>query len=172
MAIWLFVTAGTPDAHAQATSPQTFEADAGPYHVVVVVLPARPIVGELQFHVRTTLAATGAPATNPRVWVILGRRGLQEIKTPALRSPSDDTLYVGNAEIVHAGPWALLVSVSSADGEGEAEFEIEVLGRGRSGEGLVAPTMAFAGAAAAILAGVGWLILQSRRARRRLPSGS
>lgn len=165
IAIWI-VLAGTRFASAQADSG-TYEANTGPYHVAVDVLPERPIVGDLQFHVRPTLAATGAPVADARVWVILGRRGIQEIKTPALRSPTERTTYVGNAKISRPGTWTVVVEVSAAEGSAEATFEIEVASRGRSGEGLVAPTMVYAGAAVVILAGIGWLIIQSRRARRR-----
>lgn len=169
-AFWL-VVAAPPLASSQAES-EAFQGQAGPYHLVVDVLPARPVVGDLQFHVRPTLTATGATASDPRVWVILGRRGIQEVKTPALRSPEDPTTFVGNAKVNRAGTWEVFVEVTSAEGSGEASFSIEVASRGRSGEGLVAPTMAYAGAAVVIVAGIGWLVLQSRRARRRLPPGS
>ena len=104
--------------------------------------------------------------TGARIDVLLGRGGRDELITPALAAPTNPGTYVGNAEPDQAGDWTVRVEISAAAGRGEFSFPLTVRPRARSGRGLVAPTLVYAGAAVVILGGVGWLVRESRRARR------
>jgi hypothetical protein len=145
-----------------------YEGVAGPYRLSIEVVPAVPLAGKVQFRVRPVLDASGVPVTDARVEAYLGRKGREEIKTPALNSPADRTAYVGNAEVDRAGDWSVRVDVSSDAGRGEFAFVMPVRSRARSGRGLVAPTLVYLGAAVVVLGGIGWLVRSSRRARRGL----
>ena len=152
-------------AHAQSASG-SHEGTAGPHQVVVEVIPASPIVGKVQFRVRPANQSTGVPVTDARIEIFVGRSGHEEIKTPALSSPADPATYTGNVEIDQPGDWAVRVHVESPGGQGDFAFPISVRPRARSGEGLVAPTLVYLGAALIILGGVAWLVRSSRKARR------
>ncbi|MBI2965094.1 MAG: hypothetical protein HYY34_02690 [Chloroflexi bacterium] len=144
------------------------EGVAGPYRLGIEVVPKVPLAGKVQFRVRPVLDPSGAPVTDARIEVYLGREGREEIKTLALNSPADRTAYVGNAEVDRTGDWSVRVDVASDAGRGEFAFVMQVRPRARSGRGLVAPTLVYLGAAVVVLGGIGWLVRSSRRARRSL----
>lgn len=154
------------EAQAQATTG-VHEGTAGPYHLVVEVVPALPVAGKVQLRVRPALDGTGEPVTDAHVEIYIGRDGHEEIKTPALNAPADRTTYTGNADLDRTGDWQVRVRVEADAGTGDLTFELPVRPRVRSGGGLVAPTLVFAGAAVIIVGGVAWLVVSSRRARAR-----
>ena len=155
-------------AFAQETGVQeVHEGISGPYRVTVEVEPPFPIAGKVQFRVRPVDASTGIAVPDARIEIYLGRDGREEIKTPALNSPADRTTYIGNAEMDQAGEWNARVELKSNTGAGEFSFTMRVRPRARSGKGLVAPTLVYLGAALIVLGGVAWLVLASRRTRRR-----
>jgi hypothetical protein len=148
------------------SGPGVYEGVAGPYRVVVEVVPERPLAGKVQFRVRPTIASDAAAVQDAMIDVYLGRNGAEGLKTPALNSPADRTVYVGNADLTRAGDWHVRVEMRSPAGTGAFEFTLSVRERARSGGGLVAPTFVYLGATVLIAVGVGWLVIASRRARR------
>lgn len=131
----------------------------------VSVTPTRPLAGKVQLHVRPVVATDRTPLTGATIEVFAGMDGNWQLKAPALNTPVDRTLYVANLELDEPGRWVILVHVRSEATAGQVKLGLDILPRARSGGNLWLASLAYAGAVAAIVAGVLWLVRSARKAR-------
>ena len=139
--LWLTLSAhvGSPDAW--------FQGAAGPYQVVVQVIPAGVVPGVATVRVR--VAGEGVTSVGIQTTKYDATGGTPPAE-PAVRDPRDRGLYSGKLWIMTPGSNSVIVHVAGSSGTGTAVVPVVVVPYTR---------LEFGGPVAAILAGVGLFLL-------------
>ena len=119
MAVVILATAmalgssATASAHGDAV--EIFRDRAGPYDVVVGVLPETPRVGPVHFSITLTDTATSLQVNDAEVTIIANdERGRPTFQARALNTPQSPQLYEANISFESAGVWTVEVQVLTA----------------------------------------------------------
>ncbi len=168
------VLAGRAQAHGQGSTIVVFRGVAEAYYVEVEVQPARPVVGWVHISVIPHETATSRPVLDAAITVYaVNEDGEPVYKAPALLTPgSDETsppYYDANITFRSPGNWVLRVQLDH-DSIGPASLDTPLrIGRQPLLPG-VEGTLVFVLATGAIVGGVVYLWLVSRRVRRAAES--
>lgn len=146
---------------------QIYRGPAGPYEVVITVLPHRPKVGTVHFGVTILEPRTQTAVENARVRIVAFPPNPDDraLQTPALNDPATPIHYKGNIIFRSDGQWNLVAEIQTAEhGEVTATTPIHIAEAASvpSVEGLfmlVLVTLALSG-------GTAYVIYSIRRAQR------
>ena len=146
---------------------QIYRGPAGPYEVVITVLPHRPKVGTVHFGVTILDPQTQTAVENARVRIVAYPPNPEDraLQTPALNDPATPIHYKGNIIFRSDGQWNLVAEIQTAEhGEVTATTPIHIAEAASvpSVEGLfmlVLVTLALSG-------GTAYVIYSIRRAQR------
>ena len=146
---------------------QIYRGPAGPYEVVITILPHRPKVGTVHFGVTILDPQTRTAVENARVRIVAYPPNPDDraLQTPALNDPATPIHYKGNIIFRSDGQWNLVAEIRTAEhGEVTATTPIHISEAASvpSVEGLfmlVLVTLALCG-------GTTYIIYSIRRAQR------
>ena len=168
------VLSGRAQAHGQGSTLLVFRGVVGEYYLELEVQPVRPVVGSVHISVIPHETATSRPVLDAAITVYaVDEDGEPVYKAPALLTPgSDETsppYYDANITFRRAGNWTLRVqldhnSISTATLDAPLRIGRQPLLPGVEG------TLVFVLATGAIVGGVVYLWVVSRRARRSADS--
>ena len=168
------VLSGRAHAHGQGSTLLVFRGVVGEYYLELEVQPVRPVVGSVHISVIPHETATSRPVLDAAITVYaVDEDGEPVYKAPALLTPgSDETsppYYDANITFRRAGNWTLRVqldhnSISTATLDAPLRIGRQPLLPGVEG------TLVFVLATGAIVGGVVYLWVVSRRARRSADS--
>ncbi len=170
----LFMSAGRAQAHGQGSTLVVFRGVTGAYYLEVEVQPVRPVVGSVHISVIPHERATSRPVLDAAITVYaVDEDGEPVYKAPALLTPgSDETsppYYDANITFRKAADWILRVQLDH-DTIGPASLDTPLrIGRQPLLPGLEG-TLVFVLATGAIVGGVVYLWIRSRRVRRSAES--
>ena len=166
----LLTSTNLASAHGQGTTLLVYRGVAGDFYVELEVQPVRPIVGSVHISVIPHETATSRPVLDAAITVYaFDEDGEPVYKAPALLTPgSDETsppYYDANITFRSPGDWVLRVQLEH-ESIGPASLDAPLrIGRQPLLPG-VEGTMVFVLATGAIVGGVIYLWVRSRRVRR------
>ena len=161
---------GQANAHGQGSTLLVFRGVVGEYYLELEVQPVRPVVGSVHISVIPHETATSRPVLDAAITVYaVDEDGEPVYKAPALLTPgSDETsppYYDANITFRKAGNWTLRIQLDH-DSIGTASLDAPL----RIGRQPLLPgaegTIVFVLATGAIVGGVVYLWVVSRRVRR------
>lgn len=164
------VLSGRAQAHGQGSTLLVFRGVVEEYYLELEVQPVRPVVGSVHISVIPHETATSRPVLDAAITVYaVDEDGEPVYKAPALLTPgSDETsppYYDANITFRRAGNWTLRVQLDH-DAIGAASLDAPLrIGRQPLLPG-VEGTLVFVLATGAIVGGVVYLWVVSRRVRR------
>lgn len=164
------VLSGRAQAHGQGSTLLVFRGVVEEYYLELEVQPVRPVVGSVHISVIPHETATSRPVLDAAITVYaVDEDGEPVYKAPALLTPgSDETsppYYDANITFRRAGNWTLRVQLDH-DAIGAASLDAPLrIGRQPLLPG-VEGTLVFVLATGAIVGGVVYLWVMSRRMRR------
>ena len=146
---------------------QLYRGPAGPYEVIITILPHKPKVGTVHFGVTILNLNTRSAVENARVRIVAYPPNPDDraLQTPALNDPATPIHYKGNIIFRSDGQWDLVAEIWTAEhGEVTASTPINIAEASTvsSVEGLfmlVLVTLALGG-------GTAYVIFSIRRAQR------
>ena len=146
---------------------QIYRGPAGPYEVIVTILPHKPKVGTVHFGVTILDPQAQTVVENARVRIVAYPPNPEDraLQTPALNDPATPIHYKGNIIFRSAGQWNLVAEIQTAEhGEMSATTPLYIAEPATvpSFEGrliLALVTLALGG-------GTAWVVFSIRRAQR------
>ena len=128
LALTFFVVATTA-AFAHVGSPNVyFEADAGPYHLLVTVDPPPMVPGIAQVQVRVTSGSVAGINIAP-VYVNGKDQGLPPTPDTMLRSGTDPQWFTGKVWLMESGAWEIRTEVTGSQGAGKLAVPVPAFAR-------------------------------------------
>lgn len=120
--------ASSASVSADGDVVEVFRDRAGPYEVVVGVLPETPRVGPVHFSITLTDAATSLLVDDAEITIVASDElGQPAYQTRALNTPRSPQSYEANISFGEAGAWTVEVRVLTARlGPATFSFPLEV----------------------------------------------
>ena len=167
--LYVLLSSSTVEAHGN----EVLREKAGPYEVVVAILPERPAIGTVHFSITPLDASDGQLVTQVKIWLTAyDEKGEPVYAARAVNLPATPHYYDTNVKFEEAGTWTIELTLEQESlGEASLSFPLEIeapaIGAGAGG-GFV-----FLGVFAVLIGGAVYLWMSARRATRaREESGS
>lgn len=172
------LTQSTALAQSDENFDPLFRREVGNFHVAVRWLPPAPQVGFVNIALKPTLAATGESVTDARVLIVAERSLVingesvvePDFEVVAVNNPESPTVYRANMKFEEAGNWVLHIQIDSPT-SGQADFRAPIVTLPPPIEPGLEGGWVFLGIVIVLLAGSGYLIISSRRARAAREAG-
>jgi hypothetical protein len=158
-----------PTGHAWANGggADIVRERAGPYEVVVAILPEKPLVGSVHFSITPIDASTQQVVPNAEIVLVANdERGRPTYQSRALSLPHAPRFYEANILFESTGTWTIEVSIDSESlGDAMLTFPLEI------GQQSLVPgpagSVVFLVVFAVLIGGGGYVWYSARRAARR-----
>lgn len=115
----LFIMGQTPGGRTNVFDKplQLHRGPAGPYEVIITILPHKPKVGTVHFGVTIHDPATRSLVEDARVRIVAHPPNPDDraLQTPALNDPATPIHYKGNIIFRSAGQWNLVAEIQTAE---------------------------------------------------------
>ena len=140
---------------------------AGPYEVVVAILPERPAVGKVHFSITPMDASSGVLVTDADVVLVANNATGEPIyQSRAVNLPHTPHFYDANIKFESPGTWTMVISLENESvGDARLSFSLEIE------EQAIIPARAgavvFLGVFAVLVGGAVYVWQSARRASRR-----
>ena len=125
----VLLAVGVVNAHAQTDEgfDQLFSTQAGPFDIVVSLVPPAPQVGFVNVALKPSLTTTGEAVTDARVLLVAEEEpGSPVFEVVAVNTPDIPRVYRANMKFEEAGNWVLHVQLDSPS-HGRADFRAPIV---------------------------------------------